>query len=390
MDETITPSEVNGEVCRVCRDSIPTMELFADDIASNAYVPGSGMYRGDTLCGDCYHDRYFTCDSCEREFDHDNYAEDGLCHDCYNEQNDNSEDSDALIPTNVRYAGYLGTSAGRVIKSLRPFGVEVECISPTTSWYSQLPDAFGVTTDGSVTATEGGHELEMVTPPLAGLTGEKVLRKALALMNANEVTVNNSCGLHVHLDGKGYRAHDVKGFRNLRSLMLFYKEFDEVFRAMIPRNRRRSTFCKPTSTYGTTIQAARTYAALERIWYSAKSNMEANDAKAGGKYHESRYHAVNLHPLLSRQRAGVELAGTIEIRLHSGTTNADKILKWVALHQKVLDTFTKKELTPKVLDFIRKDTSLEHKVRCLKTVLKLSPLELGYIETRITKFSNGN
>jgi len=103
---------------------------------------------------------------------------------------------------------FQSSSSGVVIKSKRKFGVEIEMVSPDSDMIrelsSSISSSFGFDTDGSI-QTKSGHGIEVVSPILSGLAGENAIVKLFKEINLLKFKVNSSCGLHVHLDGDGFK-----------------------------------------------------------------------------------------------------------------------------------------------------------------------------------------
>ena len=92
--------------------------------------------------------------------------------------------------------------------------------------------------------------------------------------------VNKSCGLHVHLDQRDKTTGDIKRIGKMFSRAM------PVMVAMVPEYRRSNTYCKT----------------------------EVSGLRGG------RYYAVNLTAFSEHK--------TIEVRLHSATTDFNKIMNW--------------------------------------------------------------
>ena len=78
-------------------------------------------------------------------------------------------------------------------------------------------------------------------------------------------------------------------------------------------------------------QVANAYCAPTSTAFPAEAlgpRTTASDLKARSEAHDQRYVALNLVPLWK--------VGTVEVRLHSGTTDAAKVLLWVSLWQQLL------------------------------------------------------
>lgn len=94
--------------------------------------------------------------------------------------------------------------------------------------------------------------------------------------------VNDSCGLHVHLDMRNRKVLDsVNKLLNVQPLML----------KAVPKSRRNNTYCMPVTP---------------------KSIVDG--------YRIDKYHVINTAPL--------EDLNTIEVRVHEGTVNTEEIYKW--------------------------------------------------------------
>jgi hypothetical protein len=136
--------------------------------------------------------------------------------------------------------------------------------------------------------SERGHEVTIMVPEDKY---EQIINKVCAILNRKDVGcyVNNSCGMHVHFDAR-HRDHETM-FNNFVRVMALGKQ-------MIPQDR-------------VTSNHASTYCRLNT---SPVFNENTNIGR-------SRYQAVNAVSYGSHN--------TIEIRIHSGTTNATKINMWI-------------------------------------------------------------
>jgi len=141
--------------------------------------------------------------------------------------------------------------------------------------------------DGSIRDDEGFFSVEITV--LSRLSNTENLKRVCSILNTLGAKVNRSCGMHVHLDARHMTAIDVK-----RVGKTFEKALP-VMLSMVPESRRTNTYCRPS------VSAIR----------------------------GQRYHAVNL-TAFSKYR-------TIEIRLHSSTTDFDKIMNWV----RIVDSISK-------------------------------------------------
>lgn len=188
-------------------------------------------------------------------------------------------------------------SAKKPASMERHVAVEIECFGPESKEeLGHLLSAAGLARyielkgDGSIRpnkSTETPYELAILAP--ASVFREVIQRTTQVLSDA-ECKVNKSCGLHVHLDTRINSPYRM--FSNLVSAQkILYK--------MQPVSRRENNMCEATP--------------------SKDLNVELRKGK--------RYLGIN--PMSYRRH------GTIEVRLHSGTIDATKIINFVTILEKV-------------------------------------------------------
>jgi hypothetical protein len=166
-----------------------------------------------------------------------------------------------------------------------------------------------------------GHEIAVIAKTK---DMPEVLRRVCAVLHEHDAEVNDTCGLHVHLDARNQDENRM--FANLvKAQRLLY--------SMVPAKRKKSGYCTPNT--------------------SLKMNR-----------HCTRYHGINPESFDKYQ--------TIEVRLHSGSVNAEKILKWIELLRKI--AYAKK---------IKKINKLSD----LTSRVKMSTNLIEYIKERVTKFA---
>lgn len=160
------------------------------------------------------------------------------------------------------------------------------------------------------------YQCEVVSPILQ-YEDIDTLQEIVRELRAAGALANDSCGIHVHVDGAN---HDANSLRHL--MMLFINRQDLIYKALEIGNRA-NRWCKPMSSdlfKAMKADSEHTKASTERIWYS-----RANDGYMGGidhqHYNSTRYHGVNLHAFFTK--------GTVEFRLFNGTTHAGKIKAYI-------------------------------------------------------------
>lgn len=195
-------------------------------------------------------------------------------------------------------------------------GVELEFIS--TSDTKTLETLFikaglagfvQVKRDGSIRVEEPGQHQHEVTLLCRQDAAKDIINSVCKVLNSDKVSafVNNSCGLHVHVDARNKDAAVM--FNNYVSCL-------PMLVGMIPKCR----------TMG---EHARSYCAL-----NVTKDIKSKDySSSNGR----RYQAVNPE--------SYDRYKTIELRLHSGSTNATKIINWVAILSIIGDYQTKLEST---------------------------------------------
>lgn len=156
-----------------------------------------------------------------------------------------------------------------------------------------------VVTDGSVAGN--GTPLEIVSPVLEGEAGLAEARKVCETLTRLGATVNQSCGLHVHVGARSL------GVNVLKHLAKIYAECEDVIDSVQPHSRRarNNTYCGPVKNLN---------------WTSLAQAIDARDIASaingGGRYCKLNYTAFWKH-------------GTVEFRHHAGTVDGEKVVNWV-------------------------------------------------------------
>lgn len=201
-------------------------------------------------------------------------------------------DTLAQKPTNF----HLQKNALRMLKTykkpdanVRSVGIEIECCIPRNADMTKLwPVAqyVNVTSDGSVHPDKEGYaavEFRVCTP---AFKMAEVITQMCKILNDMGARVNKTCGLHVHLDQRNRTPDEMKViFSNfIRAQNLLFE--------VVPKSRRNNSYCKK------------------------HRGTDFDQATRG-----QRYKAINATAFRKHN--------TLEIRLFSGTVNAEKIINWV-------------------------------------------------------------
>ena len=160
------------------------------------------------------------------------------------------------------------------------------------------------------------YKVELVTPKLA-YSRLPVLRDCLRVLAQAGAKVNESCGIHVHVDAAN---HNRQSLKNLMGIM-FSKE-DILFKALQVNEGRAKEWCKkvrePMLRQARALSADETkdLTELERIWYEGTDGHSEH-------YNWTRYHALNLHSVFYR--------GTVEFRCFNSTLDPARVAAYVNL-----------------------------------------------------------
>nr|DAJ38835.1 MAG TPA: Putative amidoligase enzyme [Caudoviricetes sp.] len=206
----------------------------------------------------------------------------------------------------------------------RNFGVEIEACNCTRERLARELTAAGINvqvegynhtdhtdhwklvTDSSLS---GNNTFELVSPILHGEQGLEELEKVCWVLDLCNAKVNDTCGLHVHMDAAEF---DLATWKNL---ILTYKRLEGVIDNFMPRSRRNNRYCKAlTAITENSIKHARNIGDLRAAFF------------------HNRYHKVNLEAY-TRHR-------TVEFRQHGGSTNFTKMSAWIHFLAKMI-TFAK-------------------------------------------------
>jgi hypothetical protein len=212
----------------------------------------------------------------------------------------------------------------------RTFGVELEQVLPpgwsraelarkltaagfsTREWSSHVSGThtgWTVKPDGSIRAN-GGYDRcgELISPPLQGEEGIEQVRKVCEMLTQWGSSVNQSCGLHVHVYARHTPAVAI------RKLVYEYARNERVIDSVMAPSRRNSNnhFC------GSIARLAR-----EPRLPAATDMRELTRIVGACGRSASRYVKLNMESFWRH--------GTVEFRHHQGTVDPVKVTNWVLL-----------------------------------------------------------
>lgn len=187
----------------------------------------------------------------------------------------------------------------QAIEFIRAGGTEIR----NTGYNHNTQEYWKVLTDGSLS---GAYARELVSPPF---TSEDEARKSIRNIcegaSVTNITVDRSCGFHIHFDISDMTPQEVE--RALRFYCAYESEIDKLHSQS--RRANINTYCGSMDINrlnGVTVQ---TMSDLTNIY-------------------TSRYYKVNLQAYLRH--------GTLEFRQHAGTVNFTKIWFWMMFCNRVL------------------------------------------------------
>ena len=218
-------------------------------------------------------------------------------------------------------------------------GVELEVLSTSNSISEETADKlnFHKHYDGSLSS--GGEEFSSY--PMNGDILFKSIKEFCDKLIINKYTIDTSCGFHAHFQ---VPKNDLE---YLKKIFFFYNLYEPLFYQLVSKSRKNNKFCSSINkTYPLNISKlmqCKTLIEFKKIIYQVDTSLEVKEEQ---QEHTSdkRYSWLNLHSIFYR--------GTLEIRLHNGTINPNKVLFWLKIHNEILDYL---------------------KINSLSNIMKLSP-----------------
>jgi hypothetical protein len=139
------------------------------------------------------------------------------------------------------------------------------------------------------------------------------IQEMIRLLKNNGARVNDSCGIHVHVDASSHTAQTLKNVVNIMA-----SKEDILYKALkVQVDRER--YCKKADLRfldAINNHRPRTLSEIEQMWYNGAS-------RGYQHYDDSRYRALNLHSVFSK--------GTIEFRLFNSTLHAGEVKSYIQL-----------------------------------------------------------
>jgi len=339
----------------------------------------SSQRRGSNYCNvHGYHPRCVVtvpCMGCDRRFceavGHE--QDDADCEDFQSENDESDEDrgytsySGPYREAELLFEGDTpvpGLAEGERYVS---FEVEAEIDSGEGGEFT-LPHKFGITGDGSLS-----NGVEITFPPSRMDALVENAHTVVDALQGGGYYTPNSCGMHMHIDLRD-KVNDDKFLSHL--FATFYAVEDILF-AMQRQRRENNSYCMPLRNGWRFYDAYGTNAAdFDFTYYKTPRTIDSKRQLAETKRYKGgpRYNAFNFHSVYYR--------GSLEIRLHEGMLNADSMLKWAEVIQKIVARVEKGVTYPTLRKLLEMPVHAQ-KLRLFYRVFGI-PLPLQqYIEARI-------
>lgn len=157
---------------------------------------------------------------------------------------------------------------------------------------------------------------ELVTPILCGAGDIELVQKLMRALREAGAKANDSCGIHVHTDGRGMTSKHLAKL----SAACFAHEA-QINKALNVDPQRRARYCQDTrESAAIALRNARNDNEAKTAWYTTNGSHVAQSSE---HYDHSRYHGLNLHSFWYR--------GTVEFRWFNGTMHAGKVRAYIML-----------------------------------------------------------
>ncbi len=156
------------------------------------------------------------------------------------------------------------------------------------------------------------YSVEFVSP-ICQYEDIETVQGLVRKLRAGGARVNDSCGLHVHVDAS---SHTPQTLRNIVNIMA--SKEDLLYKTLQVQVNREEYCLKADTRFLEELnhKRPRTMEEVEELWYNGR----------GSRYHHydiSRYHALNLHSVFSK--------GTIEFRMFNSTLHAGEVKAYIQL-----------------------------------------------------------
>lgn len=188
---------------------------------------------------------------------------------------------------------------GRIWKAMRDGSIRTEFRRP----------------DGGMERADSDYSCEVVTPILQ-YEDLPDLENIVNALKAAGAVANESCGIHVHVDGANHTPE------SLTRLLSFAVGRQDLFYEALNVGAERMNYCRKMdkSLLRRIKQGELSREDMKQAWYS-RANGGYDGGVSEAHYNSSRYHGINLHAYFTK--------GTVEFRLFNSTTEADTVKSYI-------------------------------------------------------------
>ena len=167
------------------------------------------------------------------------------------------------------------------------------------------------------------YKCELVSPILTYHRDIGTIQTLVRKLRKEGAMAPDTAGIHIHLDGANHTPQSIKNFVNIIA-----SKNDLLYKALLIKGERQK-YCKKMDEYlveRMNREKPRTFEQIADIWYAGQSSGR------NFRYHNSRYHFLNLHAFFTRHHT-VELRGYNSDPLHAGKVRAYIVLSLALNHQ---------------------------------------------------------
>lgn len=169
--------------------------------------------------------------------------------------------------------------------------------------------------NGRIVSASRDYSVELVSPILTYREDIEILQELVRVIRRAGGFSNNSCGIHIHLNGADHTPRSIRNFINIIASKndLFYKALQ-----IAPE---RMNYCKKMDSLlveKVNHRKPKTMEGIEKLWYEGYSESTRQH------YHKSRYHFLNLHSFFTGNH-------TVELRGFNSELHAGKVRSYIVL-----------------------------------------------------------
>lgn len=165
------------------------------------------------------------------------------------------------------------------------------------------------------TTSSNDYSVEFVSPILMGNEDIDTIQKIVRALRGAGGKTNDTCGIHIHLDGADHTVQSIKNFINIIA-----SKNDLLYKALQIEPGRIKWCKKMDQRLVNDLHKKRpkTMQQIKDIWYNEKN------AGSHPHYDQTRYHFLNLHSFFEGNH-------TIELRGFNSTLHAGKVKAYILL-----------------------------------------------------------